>query len=1209
MTSIDNNMFVIKRDGRKEEISFDKIKNRITLLCKMKPEIKNIDILGLVKSVILKLKNGITTTELDIFASEYANNMSIKNYNYQNLASRILINNNHKNTLNDFVSKTKLLYEEGIITFDKKSSLLNKKYYEFVMKNKKELNSMIDYKLDYRLDYFGFKTLEKSYLLKQNIISKNNKIEKKTIERPQDLFLRVAITIHKNSIFEFDNKNILRDIKETYDKMSNGYFTHASPTLYNSGCKYEQLSSCYLIPTDEDSIEGIFDTVVNCSKISKRGAGIGLHISNIRSSKSIIKSIGEESNGITPFVQLLNYTARAVNQGKRRGSIALFLEPHHPDIMAFLEYKMNTGLPETRARDLSYGLWMSDYFMECVEKNSDWHLLDPSYCPGLNDTYGDEYKKLYLHYVNKKLYSGKVKARDIWEKIWLSQRETGYPYICYKDIINKTSNHSHIGIVRSSNLCVAPETLILTNKGHIKISELCDKNVKVWNGENFTDTIVRKTGTNKKLLKIEFTDGTSLNCTPYHKFYIQDKYIWNKDNKNILENKNVKLIEAQNLKEGMKLIKCKYPVIDGEKILKDSYTNGFFSGDGTYKNNSLNKNPCKFKNLSNKLFCKRHINYDINKINNEAKENMCKAYSYMKYPYVTLYDKKINLFNKLSYISHGTLKNNKLDVKLVTDLKEKYFVPINYSLKSKLEWFAGYCDADGCILTNKNTKTLQIACINKKFLLQVKYMLQTCGINPKIILMRNNSRHLLPNSKRQLQFYNCKKIWRLILNAYDLNILCDLGFKCNRLNVDIISKPNRSASNFIKVKNIIDEKRIDDTYCFNESERHVGIFNGIITSQCTEIMQYSDINNHSVCTLASICLPKFVKEVNNKLIFDYKELFDTIGIVVKNLNNILQNNDYPTKESENNSKFYKSLGIGIQGLHDVYLMFDYDFKCKEAQKLNKLISETMYYAALWYSNKLCKLLKESRHFDKTKYEYPYEYKGFDKSYLGGNPIFHWELYAMHTKHNIKVSDMWDWELLRNNIKKYGVMNSLLIALMPTASTSQIMGNSESFEPYTSNIYTRKTLAGDFIIINKFLAKELEKLGIYNENIIKQIMNNGGSILSIKEIPENIKNKYKTRWEISYNDLLKQAVVRQAFVDQSQSFNLYCNNLDYPTFNKMHFLGFKNSLKTGCYYMRTRSLINPQKVTIDPKQNNNDNNNNNNNNNVICDDEVCLLCTS
>ena len=1191
-----NKMYVIKRNGEKEEVSFDKIKKRLEFLCQMTPKITNINIILLVKNVIKKLRNKIKTTELDIFSADYSNDMSIKNFNYQLLASRIIINNNHKNTMNKFSEKTKILFNGGINIFGEKKSLLNKDYFNFVKKYEDFLDNIIDYNRDYKISYFGFKTLEKSYLLKTINVNEGTNVIHTTIESPQDLFLRVAIAIHKDSIFTDDDKEKLENIKETYNYISNKYFTHASPTLYNSGCKYQQFSSCFLLGTG-DSIEDIFKTLNHCSRISKYGAGIGIHISNIRSSKSLIKSIGEMSDGIIPFIQLFNYTARAVNQGKRRGSIALYLEPHHPDILDFLELKINHGLPEKRARDLSYALWISDYFMECVEYDLDWYFLDPSYCPKLNEVYGKEYKNLCIKYIKEKRYSGKIKARKIWEKIWVSQRETGYPYICYKDIINKTSNQKYIGTIKSSNLCVAPETLILTDKGHIKIKDLCNKKVKVWNGLEFSETIVRQTGSNQKLIKIEFSDGAHLECTPYHKFYIQEKNIRKSFiKKDIINHKFIKIIEAQNLNIGMKLIKCKYPVINNNKKLKDAYTNGIFSGDGSYRNNlNILPSPCKFKYLSNKLFCDKHLNYDVNKINKDANNNICKAYEYTKYPYIDLYGENIKLLKYLSYISHRKWHDNKLSVKLVQDLKDKFFVPLEYSLESKLKWFAGYCDVNGTIANNNTNKSLQISSIDKNFLIKIKYMLQTCGINPKVTKSFDTRYALLPNEKEPKSLYKSLDLWRLFISSLDLYKLYELGFNCNCLQIIPTIIPNRIENHFIKITKIMDNNRIDDTYCFNENKRHIGIFNGIITSQCTEIMQHSNANDHSVCTLASICLPKFVILNNKKKNFDFQLLFDTIGIIVKNLNIILQINNYPTKESFSNSTNYKSIGIGVQGLHDVYLMLRYEFGSIESQKLNKLIFETIYYASLWHSNKLCIKLKKRTNKDAS-------YKGFKNSPLGKG-IFHWELFNKHTIHNFKVSDLWDWEKLRFNIKKDGLLNSLCVALMPTASTSQIMGNSEAFEPYTSNIYKRKTSAGEFIVINKFLAQDLQKAGIYNKNIINQIIINGGSIANIKEIHPKLKALYKTVWEISFNDILKQAVVRQAFVDQSQSLNIYVENLTYSVFNRIHFTGYKNGLKTGCYYMRTKPKVEAQKFTIEPKINSNPQPQ------VICDGDICTSCAS
>merc|ERR1712166_1669813 len=445
--------------------------------------------------------------------------------------------------------------------------------------------------------------------------------------------------------------------------------------------------------------------------------------------------------------------------GKRKGSFAIYLEPWHADIESFLDMKKNHGDEEQRARDLFYALWIPDLFMKRVKEDSTWTLMCPDKCPGLSDVYGDEFGTLYEKYEKEGKGNKTVKARDIWLKVLDSQIETGTPYILYKDACNKKSNQQNLGTIKSSNLCcVKGDTLLLTNKGHQTIESLKDKKVNVWNGKEFSEVIVEQTNDSAELLTIEFSDGSELTCTKYHKFYIQTKYPTSKMKQDIIKSKSVKLIEAKDLKPNMKLIKCEYPIIDNKKGLKSAYTNGFFSGDGTYSNRSTGKE-----------------------------------------------------------------KNNKLNVTLSIDLEDKFFVPMNYSLKSKIDWSAGYCDADGCIAKNDTNQSLQISCIHKDFLLKIKLMLQTCGIASKVTLNMNERLAYLPDGKGDMEYYKSKKLWRILIGSNDLQKLVELGFSPKRL---IINKhnPQRNASHFVKISKIMDNGEVDKTFCFTEKKRHVGIF-------------------------------------------------------------------------------------------------------------------------------------------------------------------------------------------------------------------------------------------------------------------------------------------------------------------------------------------------------------------------------------------------
>ena len=761
------------------------------------------------------------------------------------------------------------------------------------------------------------------------------KCNKEIIERPQHMFMRVSLTIHGDN---------LAKVKETYDEMSNKYFIHATPTLFNAGTPRPQLSSCYLIAMENDSIDGIFNTLKDCAQISKWSGGIGLHVHNIRASGSHIRGTNGVSNGLIPMLGVFNKTARYVDQGgKRNGSFAIYLEPHHPDVEDFLELKKNHGDEESKSRDLFYALWLSDLFMERVKEDKIWSLFCPDKSPGLADVYGNKYRELYLKYENNKEYIKQINARDLWMKILDAQMETGTPYLLYKDACNEKSNQQNLGTIKSSNLCVAPETLILTKNGQEKIEDLKDKEIEVWNGKDFSRTTVFQTSEESELIDVHTSDGCVLTCTKYHKFYIQNKYEKSKNESiDIINSSVVDLVEAQNLESGMNIIKCDYPVIDNkENILDNAYTNGFFSGDGTYTNITNNElKLCEFKCLNNEQYCKRHV-FNKKLENCELRNNnKCNAFSYEKKPHVTLYGNKIKLLTHLSYISKGEINNNKLNVTLVPTLEEKFFVPINYSIKSKMDWFSGYCDADGSISRNGKNQSLQISSINREFLINIKLMLQTCGISSIISLNMNERKVKLPknNNSGEYKEYDCKNLWRLLIASNQLQKLLTLGFSPNRLNIEVCEY-QRSANKFISIQKIVDNKRIDKTYCFNEPKRHAGIFNGIITSQCTEIIEYSDQNETAVCNLASLALTMYVKEDKT---FDYEKLYKNTQILVTNLNNIIDINFYPTLKTERSNLNHRPIGIGVQGLANVFYEFGLSFDSDEVGVKNSISITNKY---------------------------------------------------------------------------------------------------------------------------------------------------------------------------------------------------------------------------------------------------------------------------
>ena len=754
-------MQVIKRSGKKENVSFDKITARVKKLC-YGLDSDHVNSIEIAKKVIQGLYDGVSTTELDNLAAETAATMATLHPDYARLAARIAVSNLHKSTLKSFSKTMENLYNYIDPKTKDPAGLISEDTMSLIRDNKDKLDSAIIYDRDFTYDYFGFKTLNRSYLLR---------MDGKVVERPQHMLMRASVGIHGNDIDA---------AIETYQLMSEKWFIHATPTLFNAGTPKPQLSSCFLLSTTEDSISGIFETLTRCAKISQSAGGIGLSIHNVRAQGSYIKGTGGTSNGIIPMLKVFNDTARYVDQGggKRKGAFAVYLEPWHSDIHEFLDLKKNHGKEEMRARDLFYAMWISDLFMQRVKDDADWSLFCPNEAPGLHDCYGGEFEALYHKYEQEGRARKTIKAQDLWFAILESQIETGTPYILYKDAANKKSNQKNLGTIRSSNLC-------------------------------------------------------------------------------------------------------------------------------------------------------------------------------------------------------------------------------------------------------------------------------------------------------------------------------------------------------------------------------------------TEIMEYTSPDEVAVCNLASISLGKFVE--NGK--FDHEKLEEITRVVTRNLNKVIDINYYPVKEAENSNMRHRPIGIGVQGLADAFSMMRFPFDSPEARKLNREIFETIYYAAVSES---CDIAAKNGHYQ--------SYPGSPMS----NGEFQFDMWG------VTPTDRWDWKALRKKIKKHGVRNSLLLAPMPTASTSQILGNNECFEPYTSNIYTRRTLSGEFIIVNKHLLKDLIGLGLWNEEMKQKLMASNGSVQHIEEIPQDIKDLYKTAYELSQKVIIDMSADRGAFICQSQSLNLFVENPNFGKLSSMHFYGWQKGLKTGMYYLRSKAAVDPIKFTLDQK---------------------------
>lgn len=852
------------------------------------------------------------------------------------------------------------------------------------------------------------------------------------------------------------------------------------------------------------------------------------------------------------------------NSGKRKGSFAMYIEPWHADIFDFLEMRKNQGHEDLRARDLFYALWIPDLFMRQVKENGDWHLMCPDECPGLPDVYGKEFEDLYSKYVEEKRFKKVVKAQDLWTRILEAQIETGQPYMLYKDSVNEKSNQKNVGTVKSSNLCVAPETMFLTDTGYHQIRDLENKEVKVWNGKEWSKTTVHKTGENQELLKIKFSNGSELECTPYHKFYIAT-------GKRPNQYPRIKQIEAKDLTKDMKLIKSDFPIIkDGSDDFPYPYEHGLFTADGTYEQKKETTYQCSYKPLSNENFCGYHVKMYKNE-NDETIDGIdqCQAFIGHGLPRLSLYGEKKKLAKYLTTRVEVLPEDNngRINCRLPLEMKPKYSVPVNCNLDIKLRWLEGLVDGDGCICKSDDSTAIQVSSIDKEFLNNVKYLLQTLGCDPKIVIMHLENQRHLPNHRGGYELYECKDAYRLLISGWDVAKLYELGFKPNRLSISGIY-PRKNTKRWIKMEEMVYTNRLSDTYCFTEEKRGMGIFNGVITGQCAEITLYSDDKEYAVCNLESVALPMFVKrDENEKPLFDHQHLYEVTKSTILSMNRVIDNNYYPTEETRRSNFKHRPLGIGVQGLHDVYIMMKHPFESEDARQLNREIFETIYFACLEGSMELAKV------------DGPYE--TFDGSPMSQG-LLQFDLWAQREKLDLSkyLSGRWDWDKLKEDIKKFGVRNSMLTCCQPTASTAQILGNTECIEPVDSCIFKRRVLSGEFTVINRHLVRDLQELGIWSKEMKDKIILNNGSIQTIEEIPKHIRELYKTVWEISQKALIDQSADRGLFIDQTQSLNLFVANPTFKKLTSMHFYAHSKGVKTGLYYLRSKGAATAAKFSVD-----------------------------
>lgn len=1006
-------------------------------------KIRHLSVEKITNNVYPKLKTQNSLDEFENLIISCATEMAIEHYDYPKIATYLLIHKLHENTYDDYMVVVEQL-RSNINKKGKRAPIVSKSFEQYVIKYSKEINAALDYDRDFDLSIFGYRTLEKAYLKK--------KIGGKIIERPQHLYMRVAIALHYRT-------DRLDRIIETYDLLSQGYFTHATPTLFNAGTTHEQLSSCFLLGI-EDDMESIGECWKDCAVISKYAGGIGINVTNIRVDGAYIHSTQGIASGLR-LLTVFNQIARYADQGgKRAGSIAIYIEPWHGDIFFFLDLKKNTGAETERARDLFLGLMINDIFMKRVEEDGVWSLMCPSECPDLLNKYGTEFTEIYERYESQGKFIKQIKARDLWFKIMESQIESGVPYILYKDSCNYKSNQINIGVINGSNLCVSGDTQILTDKGYTNIASVVNQDVNVWNGHEFSNVTVKKTGTGQELLEVKFSNGSVLKCTPYHKFYIQQ------DDK-IVETK------ASELKITDKIISCNFPTLDGSEQ----------NNMGTYR-----------------------LGYQI--------------YDLM-------------------------MRENK-----------SLYVPTNDSLDAKLEWLTGLIERMGKMsqteLEFDITDDLNRYWV-RDFWNEVKYMLQTLGCNPRI----HDSPYKYIYDTFQISAKDCLNLWNLGLK----NKINDSYFF--RKFSNMVNSKDPHQFELISIVSVNQLETREDTYCFNEPHRHMGVFNGVITGNCAEILEVSTSKEYSVCNLSSICLPKFVEYDENGLPFiNYKKLYHVSGVNCRNLNNIIDINFYPVDKTKFSNFRDRPIGIGIQGLADVFAMFKTAFDSDIARDINKKIFETIYFGALTESNVMA--------VEQGVYE-TFPGSPFSKG------IFQFEMWGLSEK---DLSGMWDWTDLRQKILTSGLRNSLLTTCMPTASTSQIRGNNECHEPYTANIYSRSTLAGDFYVINNYLMKDLMDMGLWNQDVIDLIKYYEGSIQNIPSIPDNIKHIYRTVWEIPVKSLIEMSADRGAFIDQTQSFNIFIAEPTFPKITSCLFYGWKKGLKTGMYYLRSKPASEANKFGID-----------------------------
>lgn len=1107
-------MQILKRNGTAEPVKFDKITGRIegiiatfdSLEFSRKARLTesrrngepflDIDPIMVSQKVCSSLIDNIKSEEIDKVASEVAQSLCLNHPDYSVLAGLICISNLQKCTPKTFIEYVEESRSQNILS--EETSLVSKKHADALHELMRDTD-------DYAYDFFAYKVLEKSYLTK-------DAVTRRIIERPQYMWMRVAVGIHGDDI---------EAIAETYTSFISGMFTHASPTLFNAGTIHPQLASCFLLEIEDDSMEGIFDTLKDSAMISKFAGGLGIHISKIRGNGSHIAGTNGTSSGIIPMCSVFEKTLKFSDQSsKRAGSAAMFLEPWHVDIEEFLELRLPTGAEERRCRDLFTAMFINDIFMRRVKNNQTWSLFNEHTTPGLTDKFGTEFDTLYEKYESEGLWVKQVNAQDIWMKICYSAIMTGTPYITFKDAVNNKTNQSNIGVIKSSNLCVAPETMILTNDGYFQIETLEDQTVSVWNGKEFSEIIVFKTGQNEKLIKVSLSNGSCIECTEQHKFYV---------NPEPNNPEKVVMVEAKDLNTGMSLVQFELPQIpilidDTSTELKPDkamFTYGVFSAIGGYCNNTMTpliNVPAKHIKLLNDLCVTALGSYNF------------------------------ETHTQVAYLDHS--------------IHDRFTVPINKSPNAKISWLTGFIYTNPSGYDINPDGGLQMTGIHHSFFIDILYMLQTIGVHSSVYSLREAGTIISQNKST----YHTPSEYVLVIPKTSLVILKNLGlvlrFGASQATIpdidqDKMDSVSRHTVN-TTVISVVNEGRVSDTYCFTEPNEHKAVFNGNLLGNCNEIMQVSTPTETAVCNLASVNPVACIDRGTNT--FDFNMLGKNIQILVRNLNKVIDRTFYPTEKCRLSNLRHRPMGIGLSGLHTTFMVMRYPFESPEAKQLNKDIYECMYYHAVKES---CNIAKINGAYDT----------------FHGSPLskgkFQFDLWG------VTPSSRYDWETLRADVMSYGVRNSLVLACMPTASSASIIGNSESNDPINSNLYSRKTSAGEHMIVNRFLVADLIKLGLWNSTVKDQLIASEGSVQYIPEFPDHLKTLYKSCFEMSMRSVIEMSADRGVFICQSQSLNLFMIDPTVAKVSSMLFYSWTCGLKSGMYYLRTKARGSAAKFTIDP----------------------------